>query len=171
VQVGTHFVATSSYEAFKDYTVQGRWLDALWSGHKLSHQQYLQYACLGEAALFSFRRYIRVHIYWTLHGCMAISICRYIETFFERGLDTHAHTHIYIYKYIYIYIFETDLYKDMSFYIYLYLSMDIYIYTWTQGCGCQRLTLGSVIAIDLSIAVYRSPWIEALYGREEPMSG
>jgi len=96
VQVGTHFVATSSYEAFKDYTVQGRWLDALWSGHKLSHQQYLQYACLGEAALFSFRRYIRVHIYWTLHGCMAISICRYIETFFERGLDTHAHTHIYI---------------------------------------------------------------------------
>ena len=169
MQVGTHFVATSSYEAFKDYTVQGRWLDALWSGHKLSHQQYLQYACLGEAALFSFRRYIRVHIYWTLHGCMAISICRYIETFFERGLDTHAHTHIYIY--IYIYIFETDLYKDMSFYIYLYLSMDIYIYTWTQGCGCQRLTLGSVIAIDLSIAVYRSPWIEALYGREEPMSG
>lgn len=98
---------------------------------------------------------------------MAISICRYIETFFERGLDTHAHTHIYIY------LFETDLYKDMSFYIYLYLSMDIsiYIYTWTQGCGCQRLTLGGVIAVDLSIAVYRSPLIEALYGREEPMSG
>ena len=144
MQVGTHFVATSSYEAFKDYTVQGRWLDALWSGHKLSHQQYLQYACLGEAALFSFRRYIRVHIYWTLHGCMAISICRYIETFFERGLDTHAHTHIYIN--IYIYIFETDLYKDMSFYIYLYLSMDIYIYmdpgvrmpkTHVRQCHCN----------------------------------
>ena len=142
MQVGTHFVATSSYEAFKDYTVQGRWLDALWSGHKLSHQQYLQYACLGEAALFSFRRYIRVHIYWTLHGCMAISICRYIETFFERGLDTHAHTHIYIY----IYIFETDLYKDMSFYIYLYLYGYIYIYmdpgvrmpkTHVRQCHCN----------------------------------
>ena len=58
---------------------------------------------------------------------MAISICRYIETFFERGLDTHAHTHIYIY------IFETDLYKDMSFYIYLYLSMDIYLYIYIHG--------------------------------------
>ena len=102
---------------------------------------------------------------------MAISICRYIETFFERFRYTRTHTHIYIY----IYLFETDLYKDMSFYIYLYLSMDIYIYlyiyTWTQGCGCQRLTLGGVIAVDLSIAVYRSPLIEALYGREEPMSG
>ena len=102
---------------------------------------------------------------------MAISICRYIETFFERFRYTRTHTHIYIY------LFETDLYKDMSFYIYLYLSMDIYIYiyiyiyTWTQGCGCQRLTLGGVIAVDLSIAVYRSPLIEALYGREEPMSG
>ena len=98
---------------------------------------------------------------------MAISICRYIETFFERFRYTRTHT--------YIYLFETDLYKDMSFYIYLYLSMDIYIYlyiyTWTQGCGCQRLTLGGVIAVDLSIAVYRSPLIEALYGREEPMSG
>jgi hypothetical protein len=124
VQVGTHFVATSSYEAFKDYTVQGRWLDALWSGHKLSHQQYLQYACLGEAALFSFRRYIRVHIYWTLHGCMAISICRYIETFFERGLDTHAHTHIYINIYIYL--------RDRSIqrYVFLYLSISIYGYIY-----------------------------------------
>jgi hypothetical protein len=127
VQVGTHFVATSSYEAFKDYTVQGRWLDALWSGHKLSHQQYLQYACLGEAALFSFRRYIRVHIYWTLHGCMAISICRYIETFFERGLDTHAHTHIYINIYIYL--------RDRSIqrYVFLYLSISIYGYIYIHG--------------------------------------
>ena len=112
-----------------------------------------------------------VHIYWTLHGCMAISICRYIETFFERFRYTRTHTHIYIYissRQIY-----TNICLSISIYIYLwiYIYLFIYIYTWTQGCGCQRLTLGGVIAVDLSIAVYRSPLIEALYGREEPMSG
>ena len=53
-------------------------------------------------------------------ACMAISICRYIETFFERGLDTHAHTHIYISL------------RDRSIqrYVFLYLSISIYGYIY-----------------------------------------
>lgn len=46
-QVGTHAVATSAYEPFKDYIVLGKWIDSLWSSHKLTHEQYLDYARLG----------------------------------------------------------------------------------------------------------------------------
>ena len=47
LQVGTCFVATSTYEPFKHYMVQGKWIDSLWSSHKLAHEQYLEYAYLG----------------------------------------------------------------------------------------------------------------------------
>ena len=62
---------------------------------------------------------------------MAISICRYIETFFERGLDTHAHTHIYIYissRQIY-----TKICLSISIYIYLWIYIYISIYIYIHG--------------------------------------
>ena len=44
LQVGTLKVATSGYEPWKDYPVKGRWLDSLWSEHKLTHDVYIRYA-------------------------------------------------------------------------------------------------------------------------------
>ena len=40
----THCVRTSNHEPWVHYTVRGTWLDLLWSGHKLSHEVYLEYA-------------------------------------------------------------------------------------------------------------------------------
>ena len=41
---GTEKVRTSGYEPWRDYSVKGIWIDELWSGHKLSHEVYLDYA-------------------------------------------------------------------------------------------------------------------------------
>ena len=43
---GTLCVKTSGYEPWEDYEVQGWWLDKLWTQHKLSHSQYIEYAAL-----------------------------------------------------------------------------------------------------------------------------
>ena len=43
-KLGTRCVRTSNHEPWVHYTVRGTWLDLLWSGHKLSHEVYLEYA-------------------------------------------------------------------------------------------------------------------------------
>ena len=44
---GTLRVKTSGYIPWEDYPVKGWWLDNLWTEHKLSHDVYLEYSCLG----------------------------------------------------------------------------------------------------------------------------
>ena len=46
-KVGTLRVETSGYIPWEDYPVKGWWLDNLWTEHKLSHDVYLEYSCLG----------------------------------------------------------------------------------------------------------------------------
>ena len=44
VYVSTHCKKEGQYRPWEQYTVQGWWLDKMWSSHKLTSQQYLAYA-------------------------------------------------------------------------------------------------------------------------------
>ena len=43
-KLGTRRVQTSGWEPWRDYTVEGWWIDELWTSHKLDHSVYLEYA-------------------------------------------------------------------------------------------------------------------------------
>ena len=43
-KIGTVFPETSGYAPWKDYRVNGIWIDHLWTDHKLDHETYLEYA-------------------------------------------------------------------------------------------------------------------------------
>ncbi|MEC9336332.1 MAG: hypothetical protein VYC68_02405, partial [Candidatus Thermoplasmatota archaeon] len=63
-KIGTIFVASSSYEPFTNYRVNGRWLDTLWSWGKLTHEQYEDLAIrvrLGAQRRVGQKRFIEEH--------------------------------------------------------------------------------------------------------------